>query len=260
MELIQRGLDSFVDDPNYCYGLDAQDGGTRNALFRINNLVTGIGERRRSFQIFAGLSATASAGAGTIQQAVGDDHFVSSVHSAVFKVPHRGYPVPWHQDPVNVFRFPVFNVDIYLDEATTQNGRLYVIPGSHLAGYHAGIEFVESWTGGREEDAPGAIRGAHGCQTLGDVLFHSTTVAHGLVLEPCATHCAGPSTSISITSAISSLRDRRDAWPRNYYMKVSRTSSPTPSRYAPPQSPTRRHSPIGRSARTCWAGNRRYLH
>lgn len=169
--MIDRGIDRQIDDPDYLYGMDALDN-NRKCLFRINNLLTRHAPNNETFKLLLAYPPLLSA----INQAVGGDHFVSSVHSTVFKVPHRGYPVPWHQDPVQVFRFPVFNVDIYLDEATTENGCLYVIPGSHLAGYHPGLEFIHNWTQGLEENAPGAIAVP---TKPGDVLFHSTSVLHG---------------------------------------------------------------------------------
>lgn len=168
-EMIQKGLEGPIDDPTYCYGADASDKG-RKCLFRINNLLDK--HDLNSCKLLLAYPPLLQA----IQQAVGNDHFASTVHSTVFKIPHRGYPVPWHQDPVAVKRWPVFNVDIYLDEASPANGGLYVIPGSHLSGYHGSPEWVESWTQGKMEDAPGAIPVI---TRPGDVIFHSTTVLHG---------------------------------------------------------------------------------
>ena len=168
-DLIQKGIDEQIDDPTYCYGADAQDRG-RKCLFRINDLIAHHGHE--SFKLLLAFPPLLHA----IHQAVSGDHFVSSVHSTVFKVPRRGYPVPWHQDPVTVMRFPVFNVDIYLDEGNPGNGGLYAIPGSHLAGYHGDPAFVHSWTKGREEDAPGAVPVL---TQPGDVVFHATSVLHG---------------------------------------------------------------------------------
>ena len=42
----------------------------------------------------------------------------------MFKIPGCGAPQPWHQDGSAIFRYPVFNVDIYLDHATEDNGCL----------------------------------------------------------------------------------------------------------------------------------------
>ncbi len=173
LALISKGLEGPIADDSYCYGADAQDK-NKQCLFRINNLLTRFGNHE-SFKLLLAYPKLLAA----IQQAVNGDYFASTVHSTVFKIPHRGYPVPWHQDPVPVHRFPVFNVDIYLDEAHPGNGGLWVIPGSHLGGYHGGQEgmaFLKSWTKGKEEEAPGAIPVY--CQP-GDVIFHATSVIHG---------------------------------------------------------------------------------
>jgi len=116
---------------------------------------------------------------GAISQLMDHDIFAASVHAMVVKVPREGYPVPWHQDPVAVRRFPAFNVDIYLDESNEHNGCVYVLPGSHLAGLIPAEDraaVMESWTKGRKEDAPGAVPVI--CQP-GDVVVHATTVIHG---------------------------------------------------------------------------------
>ena len=168
-EMIQKGIDDELDDPTYCYGKDAQDNG-RRCLFRINGLINHHGNE--SFKLLLAYPPLL----GAISQAVNDTPFVSSVHSCVFKIPHRGYPVPWHQDPVPIYHFPIFNVDIYLDEAHPDNGGLHVLPGSHLSGYHGNPEFIRAWTKGKEEDAPGAIP-VH--TQPGDVLFHAASVIHG---------------------------------------------------------------------------------
>ena len=168
-EMIARGLDTQLDDPSYRYGRDALDG-DRLCLFRIDLLL-----RKHKLDCCRQLLAYPPLLAA-ISQAVNGDYFASQVHSVVFKVPHRGYPVPWHQDPVPYFHFPVFNVDIYLDEANPGNGGLYVLPGSHLAGYHGTPDFIKSYTGGKQEDAPGAVPVY---AKPGDVLFHSTSLIHG---------------------------------------------------------------------------------
>lgn len=51
-------------------------------------------------------------------------------------------PVPWHQDPpygdpaqVHTPPVPHFAASVFLDQATTDNGCLWVLPGHHLAGH-----------------------------------------------------------------------------------------------------------------------------
>jgi len=166
-EMIERGLEEEVMDPSYLYG---EDGDGRKCLFRINDLLT----RHKKYNSFKCLLAYPRL-LKAISEAVRDDYFVSSVHSLVFKIPRRGYPVPWHQDPVTVFRYPVFNVDVYLDESSPENGCVYVLPKSHLGGYHD-PKFVKALVQGKETD----VRGALPVQTEpGDVIFHATSIVHG---------------------------------------------------------------------------------
>ena len=168
-EMINRGIEVEVDDPTYLYGFDATDN-DRRCLYRINNLIKHHGNA--SFSLLLAYPKLLDAASQVVQ----DDYFVSSVHSIVFKISERGYPVPWHQDPVPIYQYPVFNVDIYLDEATPENGCLYVIPKTHLSGYHGKREFIAAWTEGKEIDAPGAIPII---TQPGDVIFHNTSVIHG---------------------------------------------------------------------------------
>lgn len=167
--MIDRGAKGPFGDDSFVYGRDASEPGT-HCLYRINELLKK--HKLESVMLLLAYPPLLRA----IAQAVEDDHFASQVHSLVFKLPHRGYPVPWHQDPVKVFRFPVFNVDIYLDEATKENGCLHVLPGSHLGGLHGTPDFLRGWTEGRQEDAPGAVPVL---AKPGDVLFHATSVVHG---------------------------------------------------------------------------------
>ena len=137
-----------------------------------------------SFQLllaYPPLLATAAA----LMASVGGDSraFCAGVPGAlVYKVPHRGFPVPWHQDPVVIKRYPAFNVDVYLDDSDEDNACVWAIPGSHLGGYHppAGGDakrHVDSWTGGREgKHVPGAVAVR---AKRGDVLVHATSVLHG---------------------------------------------------------------------------------
>ena len=88
------------------------------------------------------------------------EHFAASAAAVVFKLPNSVVPVGWHQDGVTVNRWPVFDTDIYLDESDPDNGGLWCIPGSHLAGYDPELrkELIASYTGGREAgDVPGAV-------------------------------------------------------------------------------------------------------
>jgi Phytanoyl-CoA dioxygenase (PhyH) len=206
--LIGKGIDHPVDDPSYKYGLDAQDK-SRKCLFRIDDLLTRH-DPHGSFRLLLAYPPLLQA----ISDVVGGDYFSSPIHSLVFKIPHRGYPVPWHQDPVPILRYPVFNADIYLDKAYPENGGLWVIPGSHLGGYHANNpQFVKSRTAGKNEDAPGAIPVN---AEAGDVLFHVSTLLHGSFWN------RGKTLRRTIYFAVDHYQDvvlkPQNEWPQNLYL------------------------------------------
>ena len=106
--------------------------------------------------------------------------FVPINDSLVVKLPHSGVAIRWHQDPPyegpdglpDTFGIPNFDCDIYLDEATTENGCLYGLAGYHLAG-HVEVERFEE-----EElfNRPDAV--ALPMQP-GDVLLHAISAPHG---------------------------------------------------------------------------------
>ena len=76
--------------------------------------------------------------------------FVPINDSLVVKLPRSGVAIRWHQDPPyegpeglpDTFGIPNFDCDIYLDEATIENGCLYGLAGYHLAG-HVEVERFE---------------------------------------------------------------------------------------------------------------------
>ena len=64
---------------------------------------------------------------------LGDD-FVCAAEALVFKMPKNGREVPVHADcdPDHPeLAAPIFNVDYYLDDASPENGCLWVSPGTH---------------------------------------------------------------------------------------------------------------------------------
>lgn len=172
MALIERGLNGPFGDDRWKFRPDPEHS-DRLCAFRVNQLQAP--DMPRSFQVMLAYPPLLQA----VSQLMGGDTFAASVHALVFKIPRHGVPAPWHQDPVTVFRFPVFNTDIYLDAAHPDNGGLWVIPGSHLAGYHDAArnpDFIPSWTRGAEAGAPGAVAVE---AEPGDVIFHATTLLHG---------------------------------------------------------------------------------
>jgi phytanoyl-CoA hydroxylase len=100
--------------------------------------------------------------------------------SLVVKLPDSGVAIPWHQDPpyegpyglAHTFGIPNFDCDIYLDDATTENGCLYGLAGYHLAG-HVEVERF------REEDLFSRGDAISLEMAPGDVLFHAISAPHG---------------------------------------------------------------------------------
>jgi len=100
--------------------------------------------------------------------------------SLVIKLPHSGVSIPWHQDPPYqgpdglpaTFGIPNFDCDVYLDEATLQNGCLYGLVGHHLAG-HVDVErFEEDELFVRDDAIPLEM-------SPGDVILHAISSPHG---------------------------------------------------------------------------------
>lgn len=90
----------------------------------------------------------------------------------VAKRPGFGASVPWHRDPSNYRLEPGINAGIYLDDATPENGMLYVVPGSHKT---TDMDFQQAI----EENGfhiPGSIPVP---AEAGDIVIHSEHVLHG---------------------------------------------------------------------------------
>jgi hypothetical protein len=175
-ELIERGMAGPFGDSRWDYGEFPNDPAVGPVPRRINGLADDdMPPSFRLLMAYPPLLAAASAlmGGGCIAAAVPG--------ALVYKVPRRGFPVPWHQDPVVVRRFPTFNVDVYLDKSDEANACVWAIPGSHLGGYHEDQKaLVHSWTkgvaAGDETPPPGAVPVL---TEPGDVLVHATSVLHG---------------------------------------------------------------------------------
>ena len=100
--------------------------------------------------------------------------------SFVCKLPGGDVPVEWHQDPPyyqadarkDTFGVPNFDVDIYLDDSTVDNGCLWGLAGRHLVGKLELERFSERDLFDRFGAVPIEMR-------AGDVLFHGLSAPHG---------------------------------------------------------------------------------
>ena len=122
LALIERGLNGPFGDDRWRYGEDP-DMGKAHCLYRVNDLAAA--DMPPSFQVLLAYPRLLAA----VSQLVDGDEFAASVHALVFKLPRHGVPATWHQDPVKVFRFPVFNMDVYLDDATVGKRLPTGLPG-----------------------------------------------------------------------------------------------------------------------------------
>jgi ectoine hydroxylase-related dioxygenase (phytanoyl-CoA dioxygenase family) len=100
--------------------------------------------------------------------------------SLVVKLPRSGVAIRWHQDPPyegpeglpDTFEIPNFDCDIYLDEATIENGCLFGLAGYHLAGHVEVERFAEEELYERPDAVPLPMQ-------PGDVLLHAISAPHG---------------------------------------------------------------------------------
>ena len=169
--MIEESKEPPGPDSTYLYRTMKNSGKTW--LYRINELIRT--HELESVKLMLAYPPLLSA----VHQVMGRNNFTSSEAAVVLKMPNSEAPVVWHQDPVPVNRWPVFDADIYLDDSDPDNGGLWAIPGSHLAGYHAGQqkELIESYTSGREAgDVEGAVPVI---ARPGDANFHANSVVHG---------------------------------------------------------------------------------
>lgn len=100
--------------------------------------------------------------------------FVLSGEALVFKTPRNGREVPIHCDgadgrPDLPERESYFNIDVYLDDSTQENGCLLAAPGSHR---------FSTWKTIQETgfNFPGLVPVE---MQAGDVLIHNTRLVHG---------------------------------------------------------------------------------
>lgn len=112
--------------------------------------------------------------ADLLYRVIGPD-FIPCYESLVFKLPENGSSVPWHRDG-NTIRetYRIFNVDIYPDDSTVDNGGVWVVPGSHKWSIEDAQAMIER--GRKNFDLPNAVPAE---MTPGDILLHHTKVLHG---------------------------------------------------------------------------------
>lgn len=112
--------------------------------------------------------------ADLLNRMVGFD-FIPCFESLVFKLPKNGSSVPWHRDDQHFAKTPrIFNVDIYPDASTVDNGCVWVVPGSHMWSVEEAVAMIEQ--GRKKFDLPNAVPAEMG---PGDILLHHTKVLHG---------------------------------------------------------------------------------
>jgi phytanoyl-CoA hydroxylase len=108
--------------------------------------------------------------------------FVPTWDSMVFKNPGAGVAIPWHRDagtasvhPTLGERFPIFNVDLYLDRADLSNC-LWGILGSNRWGQEDADRVIGELNAGGFHHAHGAVPIR---MEPGDVIFHNILALHG---------------------------------------------------------------------------------
>ena len=105
-------------------------------------------------------------------EAILGPNFMNAGDVMVVKMPEYGRPTPWHRDPAHPHIRPPFDIDVYIDSSTPENGCLYAIPGSHL---WAGFDLQEM-VDRHGFSLPGAIPLP---AEPGDVVLHSPNLLHG---------------------------------------------------------------------------------
>ena len=113
--------------------------------------------------------------------------YTSAMNLLVFKLPKHGSSVRWHRDG-NAIRenHPIFNIDIYIDDSTVDNGCVWVVPKSHLWGIEEAQEVIDRGEANfeREDAVPAEVE-------PGDILLHHTKVLHGSKINTSGTLRSG---------------------------------------------------------------------
>lgn len=97
----------------------------------------------------------------------------------ITKMPQSGFPIFWHQDPpyndprvTTTAAVPSLDVSVYLDDATIDNGCLWVLPGYHLVGHVTYEARTQHEMFAHQDAVPVEMK-------AGDVLLHSLSTPHG---------------------------------------------------------------------------------
>jgi hypothetical protein len=106
-------------------------------------------------------------------EAIFGPDFVPMGLNLVVKRPGYGPSIPWHRDPSGFRLQPGINAGIYFDDATPENGMLYVVPGSHKVETAIDLqELIEE----HGFNIPGSIPVP---AKAGDIVVHSENLLHG---------------------------------------------------------------------------------
>ncbi len=99
---------------------------------------------------------------------------VPTYEALVFKLPGNGSSVPWHRDAEfdRSTGHKIFNVDIYLDHSTKQNGVVWVVPES----VHWSKAKIQEYLAIPSFEKPGMVAAE---VEPGDILLHDIMVLHG---------------------------------------------------------------------------------
>jgi phytanoyl-CoA hydroxylase len=169
MPLVERAI-AGEEHPDFSYR-EHEATGTR-VPFRVEYVV----ERTESGKVLAGHPFILR----TVEKLQGPN-FIPTWDSMVFKNAGMGVGIPWHRDSGSRLtdpRWPIFNVDIYLDRSDLSNC-LWGIPGSHRWDEARVEATIADLNGGSRG---GAFR-SHGALPLlmepGDAILHDVRVLHG---------------------------------------------------------------------------------
>ena len=105
-----------------------------------------------------------------IARGFGGEDIVPLQCDALFKQFYEHSEVLWHQDAIHSRNFPYFNIGIYLDDASAEDGCLELVPGSHHD-----VQDIRNLNNDFGWDIPGKIKVP---AKAGDVIVHDMMVLH----------------------------------------------------------------------------------